>query len=71
MMLHREREQQIMSILKTAGGFVSVKQLCDALFASESSIRRDLKTLEQQGLLKRSYGGAVPATGFSNIVTFS
>jgi len=69
--LHKEREQQIVSILKMEGGFVSVKQLCDILFTSESSIRRDLKSLEQQGLLKRSYGGAVPATGFSNIVTFN
>lgn len=60
-----------MSILKTEGSFVSVKQLCNALFASESSIRRDLKALEQQGLVKRSYGGAVPATSFSNIVTFN
>lgn len=70
-MLHKEREQQIMSILKMEGGFVSVKQLCDTLFASESSIRRDLKSLEQQGLVKRSYGGAVPANSFSNIVTFN
>lgn len=69
-MLHKEREQQIMSILKMEGGFVSVKQLCQALFASESSIRRDLKALEQQGLVKRSYGGAAPAAGFSHIVTF-
>lgn len=60
-----------MSILKIEGGFVSVKQLCDTLFASESSIRRDLKTLEQQGLVKRSYGGAVPVTSSSNIVTFN
>ena len=70
-MLHKERAQQIMSILKMEGGFVSVKQLCDTLFASESSIRRDLKTLEQQGLVKRSYGGAVPVTSSSNIVTFN
>ena len=70
-MLHKERSQQIMSILKAEGGFVSVKHLCDTLFASESSIRRDLKALEQQGLVKRSYGGATPVTNSSHIVTFN
>lgn len=70
-MRHIEREKQILDILKTEGGFVPVKQLCQLLFASESSVRRDLKSLEQQGLVKRSYGGAAPATGFSGIVTFN
>ena len=70
-MHNKERELEILNILKKADGFVSTAQLCRTLFASESSIRRDLKDLEQQGLLKRSYGGATPATGFSNIVTFS
>lgn len=70
-MLHKEREQEILNILKTANGFVTVKQFCDTLFASESSIRRDLKALEERGLAKRSYGGASLAGSFSNIITFS
>ena len=70
-MLNREREQEILSILKTANGFVTVRQLCESLFASESSIRRDLKALETRGLVKRSYGGAVLENNFSNIVTFN
>lgn len=70
-MLNKEREQEIVNILKTNNGFVSVKQLCETLFASESSIRRDLKSLEQKGLVKRSYGGASAQTNFSNIVTFN
>lgn len=37
-MHNKEREQEILSILKTVNGFVSTKQLCDTLFASESSI---------------------------------
>ena len=69
-MLNKEREQGILSILKL-NGFVSVKQLCDTLFASESSIRRDLKSLEQRGLIKRSYGGASLENNFSSIVTFN
>ncbi len=69
-MLSKEREQEILNILKL-NGFVSVKQLCNTLFASESSIRRDLKTLEERGLVKRSYGGASLENHFSNIVTFN
>ncbi len=39
--------------------FVDSETLCRDLDASESSVRRDLDILEQQGLLKRVYGGAV------------
>ena len=70
-MLNKEREQEIISILKTTNGFVTVKNLCETLFASESSIRRDLKSLEGRGLVKRSYGGASLISNFSNIVTFN
>ena len=70
-MLNREREKEILSILKATDGFVTVKQLCESLFASESSIRRDLKELEKNGLIKRSYGGATLAKNFSDIVTFN
>lgn len=68
-MLNSEREREILNILKT-DGFASVKGLCKTLFASESSIRRDLKSLEKRGLIKRSYGGATPVTNFSGIVSF-
>ena len=70
-MINREREQEILSILKKTNGFVTVKQLCESLFASESSIRRDLKALESRGLVKRSYGGAELENNYSNIVTFN
>lgn len=70
-MLNKEREQEILSILKLSSGFVSAKQLCDTLFASESSIRRDLKALEERGLVKRSYGGAALVTNHSSIITFN
>ena len=69
-MLNREREQEILNILKTSKGFVSVKQLCDTLFASESSIRRDLTVLENRGVVKRTYGGAELITNFSNVISF-
>ncbi len=70
-MLHKEREQEILSILKMSNGFVTVKHLCEVLFASESSVRRDLKSLEEHGRVKRSYGGASLITNFNNVATFS
>ncbi len=39
--------------------FVDSETLCRELVASESSVRRDLDILEQEGLLRRVYGGAV------------
>lgn len=70
-MHNREREQEILNILKKQSSFVSTKLLCEVLFTSESSVRRDLKNLEKQGLVKRSYGGVTIATNISNIVTFN
>lgn len=70
-MLNKEREQEILNILKVTNGFVTVKSLCDTLYASESSIRRDLQSLEKRGLVKRTYGGAELVTNFSNIITFN
>ena len=39
--------------------FLDLEILCRELDASESSVRRDLDVLEQEGALKRVYGGAV------------
>jgi DeoR family fructose operon transcriptional repressor len=44
-----------------AKDFLDLETLCRELDASESSIRRDLDELEAQSVLKRVYGGAVPA----------
>lgn len=70
-MLNKEREQEILKILKMTNGYVTVKHLCDTLYSSESSIRRDLTSLEKRGLVKRSYGGATLETSHSSIVTFN
>lgn len=70
-MLKTERENEIISILKKSNGFASVKNLCESLYASESSIRRDLTSLENKGIIKRSYGGAELITNFSNVAAFS
>ena len=70
-MLKNEREREIMHLMKAQDGFVSVKELCHKLFASESSIRRDLTALESRGLIKRSYGGAELLTDFTSVTSFA
>ena len=70
-MLKNEREQEIIDIMKNSNGFATVKDLCERLFTSESSIRRDLTALSNKGLVKRTYGGAELITNFSNISAFS
>ena len=69
-MLRNAREKEIVNLLKEAGGFVSVGELCRALYASESSIRRDLTALESKGLVRRSYGGAELVTNYSSAIAF-
>jgi len=41
-------------------GEVSVEDLAKSFHVSSATIRRDLTELEQQGLLRRNHGGAVP-----------
>jgi DeoR family fructose operon transcriptional repressor len=57
-MLTLERQEQIMNILREKKT-VTVRELSETLFASGSTIRRDLAELENAGLLRRSHGGAV------------
>lgn len=52
------RQEEIMSILRERKS-ATVQQLSELLFASGSTIRRDLTELEKLGLIRRSHGGAV------------
>ena len=70
-MLKNEREREIINLMKLQNGFITVNELCSLLYASKSSIRRDLTSLEDKGIIKRTYGGAELATSFSNIASFS
>ena len=69
-MLKNEREREIVRFMKENDGFVKVSELCEKLYASQSSIRRDLTALEGRGIIKRSYGGAELVTNYSNVVEF-
>ncbi len=70
-MLKTEREREILRIIEEKGGFATVRGLCEAVFASESSIRRDLRALEKRGLIRRSHGGAERNENPSGGIAFS
>lgn len=57
-MFLEERQEQILELL-AANGKVLVKELAERFGVTEDSIRKDLSTLELDGKLKRTYGGAV------------
>ena len=57
-MLTEERFAKILSILENTGS-VTVQQLMTELDASESTIRRDLTTLDAGGQLTKVHGGAI------------
>ena len=55
-MLSFQRHQEILDQLKEKRS-ATVDELCQRLYASPATIRRDLHQLEKQGLVKRTYGG--------------
>lgn len=57
-MFAQERLEHIMNILRQEGKIL-VKDMSQRFSLTEDCIRKDLKTLEKQGLIERIYGGAV------------
>jgi len=66
----QERLEQIMIMVKERGR-VSVIELGERFGVSTVTIRNDLATLEQQGVLMRTHGGAVtkPSAGVTPVFT--
>lgn len=58
-MLTIERQEEILDILNRNKS-ATVEELAAELFVSGATIRRDLRAMEKQGLIKRSHGGAMP-----------
>jgi DeoR/GlpR family transcriptional regulator of sugar metabolism len=58
-MLREERLQIILKMLETDQRVSSV-QLAEILNVSDDTIRRDLNELDENGLLKKVHGGAIP-----------
>ena len=57
-LLPLERQQRVLELIKE-GITIRVSRLSELLDVSEMTIRRDLITLENQGLVERTHGGAV------------
>lgn len=58
-MLTQQRKEHILEILRKEGQVVA-KKLAAELELSEDTIRRDLRELAKDGLLRRVHGGAMP-----------
>lgn len=69
-MFKNERKNEILKIL-SAQGYMTVAELSKLLYTSESSIRRDLVELEQETVVKRSYGGVELAKSNARSVPFA
>jgi DeoR family transcriptional regulator of aga operon len=63
-MLIEERRQHVFSLIQRYGR-VLVSELSDALGISPITIRKDLDSLENRGLVKRTHGGALAAHSLS------
>jgi DeoR/GlpR family transcriptional regulator of sugar metabolism len=65
-----EREDEIMALLSESE-YATVEYLSKKMNISASSIRRDLKNLEERGLVNRSYGGVKLADATGKRIPFS
>ena len=57
-----DRHEKIYQLLNKSGS-VSIALLKEKIYASEATIRRDLAQMEQEGLLIRTWGGAIASKG--------
>lgn len=64
-MAYIDREKQILEILKETPT-IGIQALRQQLYASESTIRRDLKRLEEKGLILRPHGKITSAATFAD-----
>jgi DeoR family transcriptional regulator, fructose operon transcriptional repressor len=56
--LVEERRQRVLDAVSQRG-FIALRDLAQTIQVSESTLRRDLDYLHQQGVLKRTHGGAI------------
>ncbi|MDI6452801.1 DeoR/GlpR family DNA-binding transcription regulator [Peloplasma aerotolerans] len=69
-MSHLERQDDILSILSKEKK-ISVEKLSKLLYVSEATIRRDLAHMDNLGLLRRTYGGAMMAKNTAHESAFA
>jgi DeoR family transcriptional regulator, fructose operon transcriptional repressor len=64
-----ERRHKLIDIVRVKG-FAALEELVRELGVSESTIRRDLDALEEQGVAKRTHGGALYCGGMPRLAEF-
>jgi len=65
----RERRSRLVDIIRLRG-FAALEELVRELGVSESTVRRDLDALEEQGTARRTHGGVLYAGGLPRIAEF-
>ncbi len=65
-----ERRGHLLELIRVRG-FAAVEELVREMRVSESTIRRDLDALEEQGAARRTHGGAVYAGGLPRLGEFN
>ncbi|KXG43104.1 DeoR/GlpR family DNA-binding transcription regulator [Tepidibacillus infernus] len=68
-MFSEERKTKILEYVQKYAR-ASVPELAELFQVSESTVRRDLKELEDEKLIKRTHGGAIPIEGVNFEPTF-
>ena len=69
-MSNAERRKQIIVLLQKQPS-LSIRDLAAQLYASEASVRRDVAALEEEGLVRRIYGGVMLCSSENHIVPLS
>lgn len=68
-MLKSERQEMILQLLQE-NKYITTQELAQKIFASYSSIRRDLEELENSGFINRSYGRVELVNSDSFLVSY-
>ena len=69
-MENTQRQQQILEYLYQYH-FASIEEIAQTIFVSGATARRDLQKLEQKGLVRMVYGGAVLSEYSNEVVPVS
>lgn len=68
-MQNHERRSRLLDIIRVRG-FAALDELVRELGVSESTIRRDLDALEEQGAARRTHGGVLYSGGMPRLAEF-
>jgi DeoR family fructose operon transcriptional repressor len=66
---NHERRSRLIDIIRIQG-FAALEELVRQLGVSESTVRRDLDALEEQGVAKRTHGGVLYSGGMPRLAEF-